>query len=150
MSITNILISSFHMMCIVGSKNMLSGHFVCLFQFFFHRFFIIRVPGTYSNLTRVQKSSKSIFSHPVLYEKGPSQKVPDQRFFLMTVIFFFCQGGTQQLRGQNFAIFCPPFPLLGQFLYPVCLSVEKKGILTPFPLILSTQLLNGTYYSLLV
>ena len=47
----------------------------------FHRFFIILVPGTYSNLTRVWKSSKSIFSHLVLYEKGPSQKVPDLRVF---------------------------------------------------------------------
>ena len=42
-SITNILISSFHMMRIVGWKNMLSGHFVCLFWFFFHQFFIIQV-----------------------------------------------------------------------------------------------------------
>ena len=42
-SITNILISSFDMMRIVGWKNMLSGHFVCLFWFFFHQFFIIQV-----------------------------------------------------------------------------------------------------------
>ena len=27
-------------------------------------------------------------------------------------------GVIQQLRGQNFAIFCPPGPLHGQFLYP--------------------------------
>ena len=46
-------------------------------------------------------------------------------------------GVIQQLRGQNFAIFDPPpYPLLGQFLYPG--RGQKQNFLTPSPLILFT------------
>ena len=133
MSITNILISSFHMMCIVGSKSMLSGHFVCLFQFFFHRFFIIRVPGTYSNLTRVQKSSKSIFSHPVLYEKGPSQKVPDQRFFFNDRDILFLLGGHSTTTWTEFCHFLPPLPLAWTVFIPCLPERGKKRHFDPLP-----------------
>ena len=79
-SITNILISSLHMMRIVGWKNMLSGHFFVCFGSF-SPIFHYSGSCTYSNLTRVWKSSKSIFSHLVLYVKGASGKVPDLRVF---------------------------------------------------------------------
>ena len=41
-------------------------------------------------------------------------------------------GGIQQLRGQNFAIFDPPPPLSGQFLYPDC--EQKQTFFDPLPL----------------
>ena len=36
----------------------------------------------------------------------------------VTILHSMRLGGIQQLRGQNFAMFWPPHPLRGQFLYP--------------------------------
>ena len=40
-------------------------------------------------------------------------------------------GAIQQLRGQNFAIFLPPPPLRGQFLYPE--RGQKQTFFAPLP-----------------
>ena len=44
-------------------------------------------------------------------------------------VIYIQQGGIQQLRGQNFAIFGPP--LRGQFLYPQ--RGQKQTFLDPLP-----------------
>ena len=82
------------MMRIVGWKNMLSGHFVCLFWFFFHRFFIIQ----FDVRTQIQlangRALKSIFSHLVLYKKGASWKV---KFIYSEMATHFCEISTVDL-----------------------------------------------------
>ena len=42
-----------------------------------------------------------------------------------------CLEGIQQLRGPNFAIFWPPLPLRGQFLYPE--RGQKQTFFDPLP-----------------
>ena len=89
------------MMRIVGWKNMLSGHFVCLFWFFFHRFFIIQ----FDVRTQIQlangRALKSIFSHLVLYKKGASWKV---KFIYSEKATHFCEISTVDLFYEDYLV----------------------------------------------
>ena len=50
----------------------------------------------------------------------PAKSYFMKRSYLQQIVSRDRYGGIQQLRGQNFAIFCPPPPLRRQFLYPQC------------------------------
>ena len=92
----------------------------------------------HTNMTTVvSKESYDTFLKGNVYfvvKTGVLAKLLNWNFFHRTFrvsTYVHCFGVIQQLRGQNFAIFWPPSPLRGQFLYPKC--GQKQTFFDPFP-----------------